>query len=593
MAVTVATAAPAAPGHATAVTAVTTTKHIMPNKTSRVDCNGLSPKYKSVTIAKRDLCVDPRGRGANGKATRFYDNGKYVGHDEPSVKFISTARNSANTFSTAIKIPVDPKRSPTPSGSVTDYANLSVAPWIGLPMCDNASYPQNPCTPDSNSNQNGGVNNPASAGSAFMELQFYPPGYTPFIDSTSCSVTKWCAALTIDSLECSVEFLTCNNNCIEPVNFAYVQTNGVPTGPPSPQLSDASTLLPNGHTLMINQGDALQVSISDPAAGFTVNIRDRTTGQSGFMTASAANGFMQTSMADCSGTPYNFHAEYNSALPQNGVPWAALEGGVLIQNEIGHSEGCSSVANSDPESSSFADGQTFTDNKVFDTCNGGAEPTATGEGPCDSAGACQNAETQGQSGPVACNDNEIGTPGQNCEYSDGPCFQKGTRTAQVDGKNVTESAASNQCWQTRTQNGDLDFDGLDYQSFTWPDGTANHPTPFQFTGPFDSGGKLYPQLEFETDAAGSENLCNTGDGQGCTAPPIGSHAYPYWTLNKGGGTLSAGGRSCSWSLGQTTRTTVSNFGKDLQYGSPDAPWFFGTLISQPEANPMAARACQV
>ena len=74
-----------------------------------------------------------------------------------------------------------------------------------------------------------------------MELQLYPPGYTPFVDNTSCSVTKWCAALTIDSLECKFTAGTCNNNCIEPVNFAYLQTNGVPSGPPNPQQSDVST----------------------------------------------------------------------------------------------------------------------------------------------------------------------------------------------------------------------------------------------------------------------------------------------------------------------------------------------------------------
>ena len=77
-----------------------------------------------------------------------------------------------------------------------------------------------------------------------MELQLYPPGYTPFIDSESCSETKWCAALTIDSLECNFNFATCNANCEEPINFAYLQTNGVPAGPPSPQLADVSTLHP-------------------------------------------------------------------------------------------------------------------------------------------------------------------------------------------------------------------------------------------------------------------------------------------------------------------------------------------------------------
>ena len=61
-----------------------------------------------------------------------------------------------------------------------------------------------------------------------MELQFYPPGYTPFVDSSSCSATKSCAALTVDSLSCTFGFDPCSNDCIEPVNFAYLQTNGVP-----------------------------------------------------------------------------------------------------------------------------------------------------------------------------------------------------------------------------------------------------------------------------------------------------------------------------------------------------------------------------
>ena len=156
------------------------------------------------------------------------------------------------------------------------------------------------------------ISDPNAAGSAFMELQFYPPGFTPFVDSTSCSATKWCAALTIDSLECTFNFATCNNNCMEPVNFAYLQTNGVPAGPPSPQLTDVSTFTPNASTLMINPGDKLAVSISDPPQGFTTVVRDLTTHQTGFMTASAANGFMNTNIADCSGTPFTFHAEYST-----------------------------------------------------------------------------------------------------------------------------------------------------------------------------------------------------------------------------------------------------------------------------------------
>ena len=109
------------------------------------------------------------------------------------------------------------------------------------------------------------------------------------------------------------------------------------------------------------------------------------------MTASAANGFMNTNIADCSGTPFTFHAEYSTAKQQNQVPWAALEGGVLMQQEIGHSEVCNSVTNQDAFSASFSDGQSYSDPNVFDTCVGGSEgPGQTGEGPCDpNTGICR------------------------------------------------------------------------------------------------------------------------------------------------------------------------------------------------------------
>ena len=332
------------------------------------------------------------------------------------------------------KIPVDPRKAPTPSGSVTNYGQLSIAPWFGLPICDPNSYPQNPCTPDSDSNV--GLNVPNAAGSAFMELQLYPPGYTPFVDSESCSVTKWCAALTIDSLECNFNFATCNPNCEEPANFAFLQTNGVPTGPPSPQLADVSSFLPNNKTLLINQGDVLQISITDPPQGFTTTIRDLTTHQTGYMTASASNGFMNTNINTCDGTPYTFHAEYNTASINNRVPWAALEGGVLMEQEVGHSEVCNSLKYQDPYSESFANGQSYVDNQTYDTCVGGSEgPGEVGEGPCSpTTGLCQNAETQGPNGPVACpNDNPAS--GSHCEYADAFCFPKGARTVVENGVN--------------------------------------------------------------------------------------------------------------------------------------------------------------
>ena len=99
-----------------------------------------------------------------------------------------------------------------------------------------------------------------------MEMQLYPPGNAPFVDSASCDDTHWCAALTIDSSECTRP--NCNPNCEEPINFAFIQRNGVPTGPPSPQDADISTFVNNGETLLMNPGDTITFHMSDaPAPG--------------------------------------------------------------------------------------------------------------------------------------------------------------------------------------------------------------------------------------------------------------------------------------------------------------------------------------
>ena len=62
-------------------------------------------------------------------------------------------------------------------------------------------------------------------GAAFLELQFYAPGFAPFPDSISCDNSHWCSALTIDSLECDASG-DCNDDCVEPVNFAFIQRDG-------------------------------------------------------------------------------------------------------------------------------------------------------------------------------------------------------------------------------------------------------------------------------------------------------------------------------------------------------------------------------
>jgi hypothetical protein len=533
-------------------------------------------------------CVDPAGM-YDGYAARFYDNGHYVGHDEPSVKFISSLAGSGHRMTYGMRLPKDPGAAPTASGSVTKYGELSIAPWFGLPICDPKSYPLNPCTPDSD--QNGGAFlDPHAAGSAFMELQFYPPGFTPFIDSSSCSTTRYCAALTIDSLECNSSF-TCNNNCVEPVNFSFLQTNGIPPGPPAPQNPNLRTFLGNSHTLKMNPGDVLKVSITDPAGGLLAKVRDLTTGQIGYIQASAGNGFANTSVSTCNGTKFTFHAEYNTASQQNQVPWALLEGGVLMEQEIGHFESCGSLLHKEGFKASFSDGS-YSDPSVYQTCGGGPEGSGvTGEGLCRTGtGVCDGAETQGSTGPVACPSNNFNS-GVLCEYSDAYCFPKGTRAVTIAGNAASERYPVAGCEQDQFQNGDLDFEGNSYRP-QWPNGSSSFPQAFRYVGPF-TGGQPYAQAQFETDVGGSEFLCDPGSGSQCTAKPIGAKFYPFWSMNNTQALPGlTGSGACVWNFGNViSGVTSTAFGKDGQYGTPHTARFGGTLASAVISNPTLGAGC--
>ena len=195
------------------------------------------------------------------------------------------------------------------------------------------------------------------------------------------------------------------------------------------------------------------MSISDPASGFLTVVRDLSTGQTGYMQASASNGFADTNIADCSGNPHTWHAEYNTAEQQNQVPWAALEGGVLMEQEIGHFESCNSLSNQDPYTASYLDGTTYSDPQVYQTCDGGLEGrNAIGEGPCSPDGTvCQNASTQGPSGPTACPTGDA-TSGALCEFADGYCFPQGSRMTSINGKPVVQYARIAGCFADQFQN---------------------------------------------------------------------------------------------------------------------------------------------
>jgi hypothetical protein len=336
---------------------------------------------------------------------------------------------------------------------------------------------------------------------------------------------------------------------------------------------------------MMNPQDNLSVSIRDTSQGLLTSVTDLKTGQTGFMVASAANGFLNTNIADCSGTPFNFHPEYSTAQQQNQVPWTALEGGVLMEQETGHFEPCGSVANSFPVNQTSGGGQSFQDPQVAQTCVGGYEGAGkTGEGPCDPAtGVCQNATTEAGG---LCPSNNFAS-GANCEFSDANCMPAGTRTITVNGTAEMVSWPVAGCQDTVFQNGDLDFDGTPYVA-DWPDGSKTHPTSISYTGPL-TGGRAYPNIQFETDVAASELFCNVATGAGCTVPPSGPNGptfYPFWTLAPLHGHSSNG---CAWNFGNVIPgTTVRSFGGAGEYGTPNVARFGGTTISQVLANPQAA-----
>jgi hypothetical protein len=352
------------------------------------------------------------------------------------------------------------------------------------------------------------------------------------------------------------------------------------------------TFLGNSRTLKMNPGDVVIVSIADPPGGLIATIWDRTTHRSGWVQASAKNGFAGTSMADCSGTPFSFHAEYSTASVQNQVPWAALEGGVLMQQEIGHFESCAGLGSREGFTVRYSGGTSYADPSVFQTCGGGREGRgARGEGPCDAAtGTCHGAATQGRHGPAACPNQNAGT--SLCEYSDGYCAPGGARHVTVNGKAATETFLVSGCYQNQYQNGDLDFDGNSYLP-DWPDGSRHFPQTFRYAGPFTRG-RPYAQVQYETDAPGSEALCDVSTGGGCTAPPAGARFYPYWSMSgrQAIGDLVHRG-ACVWDFGNydVRGSTRSTFGKDKQYGQPDLHRYGGTTISQILPNPTLRRGC--
>jgi hypothetical protein len=525
-----------------AVPSASASAGVRPNGVGMLDCNGRSPAQESARVSL--ACSDPRTI-YEGRSTRFYDNGQYIGHDEPIIRFLSNRAGSGNDVTWIERLPRDPSHLPTvkePGNDVTHWFELSIAPWFSMALCNAKSYPLNPCKPrsDSNAPKHPPTFDRGGGGSSFLEMQFYPPGYAPFVDNISCDNTHWCASLHINDLECELGFENCNNDCIEPTNFAFIQTNGVPTGPPSPQLANVASFTPNSHTLLMNPGDRLRIHIWDarlPGGGraLETSIDDLTTGRSGFMMASAKNGFMATSIADCSGTPFNYQPEYSTAKKANIIPWAALETNISTQFEIGHFEPCTSVQHPMPLTfGSFHD-------RFWQDCVSPYEATTQPDGK------------------------------PNPELSDAPCYPKGFTHLGHAPPNMVAG-----CIQTIAQNGDLDYDGTSYWP-NWPSRVKpnTRPSPFLQMQPMTRG-RRYPRIQFQTNAAASEASCRP-TGVGCAVPPPAGPGrfYPWWTQARVNG-------ECVWEFGMMRNGNT--FGRTHQYGGPSA-YFFGNLEGPIRDNP--------
>src|SRR5205823_11552555 len=114
---------------------------------------------------------------------------------------------------------------------------------------------------------------------------------------------------------------------IEPANFAFITRSGVPHAPAAPLDLTLDSFTPNPSTdLFMNAGDQLDISIHDSADGLVTEIHDLTTGQSGSMTASVANGFAQVNYhptaTTCTQTPYACRPMYATSIELTPLPWA-------------------------------------------------------------------------------------------------------------------------------------------------------------------------------------------------------------------------------------------------------------------------------
>ena len=132
-------------------------------------------KHVAINCEYSSLCAEV----ANPKEVF---GGEYVGHDEPSTVFYSNKPGSGNRNQYEVVLPHDPSPDNPMADGKSYHFELNGALWFGMALCDTQSYPEqvSGCAPDSDRNIVDPAVSPNHPGTAFMELQFYPPGWVPW-----------------------------------------------------------------------------------------------------------------------------------------------------------------------------------------------------------------------------------------------------------------------------------------------------------------------------------------------------------------------------------------------------------------------------
>jgi len=450
---------------------------------------------------------------------------KYIGHDEPAINFYSNVPGSGNSAVYFLTLPLDPPTLPVQDGGGTFNFQLHPSFWFGMNLCDTQSYPEftNICRPDSDENifDSADPNSPRfigrHPGTAFLELQFYPPGWvgTPGLNDAQ----NYFAALNIFSFNLSGTGTQNNADCLnrvtsEPGNFSIITKDGVPLSPPNPLGVNFGRSNPDlNNVLSMAPGDQILVILHDTAHGVKAILLDLTSGQFGSVVASAANGFgqvlFQPNSATCNVAPYDFHPMYATSNEHTRTPWSGGTDNTTFADEIGHFEFCDAA-----------------DPNTLNCLVPGIQDRQTGLDGDDTV----------------------------CASPGGP-FLPGPPFIQIGG-----------CIQT-----EFDFDGISYGK-NWPGTLADvrrdqqlHPQPIRFTSPLflDEFGELrnFDRVAFETDIPEFDANCDAKTGARCSVPAKGMAFYPFYTTSVEHGI-------CRWQFGGgLIPGTARDFG-----GNPTSAW---------------------